>query len=125
MLVEFDPDLLEPQPLGVRHAAGRHQHCVGGDRLAIVEVDEQRAVLLFLDRLKRRVEAEFDALGHRNLQQPVADLLVIAAQYRVAAVNDRHLAADSVERSEEHTSELQSLMRISYAAFCLKQKSSE
>src|SRR3546814_10290152 len=113
MLVEFDPDLLEPQPLGVRHAAGRHQHCVGGDRLAIVEVDEQRAVLLFLDRLKRRVEAEFDALGHRNLQQPVADLLVIAAQYRVAAVDDR---------SEEHKSELQSLMRISYAGFCLKKK---
>src|SRR3546814_7421482 len=26
----------------------------------------------------------------------------------------------SVERSEEHTSELQSLMRISYAVFCLK-----
>src|SRR3546814_1646419 len=26
------------------------------------------------------------------------------------------------ERSEEHTSELQSLMRISYAVFCLKQK---
>src|SRR3546814_9379272 len=28
----------------------------------------------------------------------------------------------SVERSEEHTSELQSLMRISYAVFCLKKK---
>src|SRR3546814_9808684 len=28
--------------------------------------------------------------------------------------------AFSVERSEEHTSELQSLMRISYAVFCLK-----
>src|SRR3546814_3814449 len=28
----------------------------------------------------------------------------------------------SVVRSEEHTSELQSLMRISYAVFCLKQK---
>src|SRR3546814_3208050 len=27
-----------------------------------------------------------------------------------------------VERSEEHTSELQSLMRISYAVFCLKNK---
>src|SRR3546814_1524874 len=26
------------------------------------------------------------------------------------------------DRSEEHTSELQSLMRISYAVFCLKQK---
>src|SRR3546814_5133917 len=28
-----------------------------------------------------------------------------------------------ISRSEEHTSELQSLMRISYAVFCLKQKS--
>src|SRR3546814_3632583 len=28
----------------------------------------------------------------------------------------------SFERSEEHTSELQSLMRISYAVFCLKKK---
>src|SRR3546814_9529275 len=29
---------------------------------------------------------------------------------------------DGVDRSEEHTSELQSLMRISYAVFCLKKK---
>src|SRR3546814_10619220 len=29
-----------------------------------------------------------------------------------------------VDRSEEHTSELQSLMRISYAVFCLKKKTS-
>src|SRR3546814_2685752 len=29
---------------------------------------------------------------------------------------------DAEKRSEEHTSELQSLMRISYAVFCLKQK---
>src|SRR3546814_6336217 len=28
----------------------------------------------------------------------------------------------TIERSEEHTSELQSLMRISYAVFCLKKK---
>src|SRR3546814_6301591 len=31
-------------------------------------------------------------------------------------------AAGSSRRSEEHTSELQSLMRISYAVFCLKKK---
>src|SRR3546814_5890167 len=31
-------------------------------------------------------------------------------------------AAVAVDRSEEHTSELQSLMRISYAVFCLKKK---
>src|SRR3546814_1211426 len=30
--------------------------------------------------------------------------------------------AVTVDRSEEHTSELQSLMRISYAVFCLKKK---
>src|SRR3546814_3213656 len=30
--------------------------------------------------------------------------------------------ADACPRSEEHTSELQSLMRISYAVFCLKKK---
>src|SRR3546814_5279801 len=32
------------------------------------------------------------------------------------------LVGEAPERSEEHTSELQSLMRISYAVFCLKQK---
>src|SRR3546814_7278323 len=31
----------------------------------------------------------------------------------------------SVSRSEEHTSELQSLMRISYAVFCLKKKNKQ
>src|SRR3546814_3399284 len=31
-------------------------------------------------------------------------------------------ATTDYERSEEHTSELQSLMRISYAVFCLKKK---
>src|SRR3546814_5508269 len=35
------------------------------------------------------------------------------------------LAASADVRSEEHTSELQSLMRISYAVFCLKKKKSE
>src|SRR3546814_7369730 len=34
----------------------------------------------------------------------------------------RQFARNAIVRSEEHTSELQSLMRISYAVFCLKQK---
>src|SRR3546814_3136532 len=33
-----------------------------------------------------------------------------------------HPGGDRLQRSEEHTSELQSLMRISYAVFCLKKK---
>src|SRR3546814_5735211 len=32
------------------------------------------------------------------------------------------IVADFIKRSEEHTSELQSLMRISYAVFCLNKK---
>src|SRR3546814_4274434 len=38
------------------------------------------------------------------------------------SVSRRRWEADSMQRSEEHTSELQSLMRISYAVFCLKKK---
>src|SRR3546814_6791844 len=34
-------------------------------------------------------------------------------------------ARGGADRSEEHTSELQSLMRISYAVFCLKKKKNE
>src|SRR3546814_5443719 len=37
----------------------------------------------------------------------------------------RMTAAAKTGRSEEHTSELQSLMRISYAVFCLKKKKQE
>src|SRR3546814_5161457 len=41
----------------------------------------------------------------------------------VAALADRlEKGEQSLLRSEEHTSELQSLMRISYAVFCLKNK---
>src|SRR3546814_3361280 len=42
-----------------------------------------------------------------------------------AIVNDAVITGTDVDqrvRSEEHTSELQSLMRISYAVFCLKKK---
>src|SRR3546814_9496754 len=35
---------------------------------------------------------------------------------------DHSVASGTGTRSEEHTSELQSLMRISYAVFCLKKK---
>src|SRR3546814_7140818 len=44
-----------------------------------------------------------------------------AAEQNDAALS-RRLAELQAQRSEEHTSELQSLMRISYAVFCLKKK---
>src|SRR3546814_10343664 len=47
--------------------------------------------------------------------EPRTNLVVIAA-------TNRPDAFDEALRSEEHTSELQSLMRTSYAVFCLKKK---
>src|SRR3546814_5978120 len=47
------------------------------------------------------------------------------ADHAQQAAMERHAAApdhEYLKRSEEHTSELQSLMRISYAVFCLKKK---
>src|SRR3546814_9111986 len=53
------------------------------------------------------------------------DLLVVRRRHglRPAAVDQGDvLGAEAPGRSEEHTSELQSLMRRSYAVFCLKKK---
>src|SRR3546814_8801259 len=41
---------------------------------------------------------------------------------RCGRTRDQRVGAHGAVRSEEHTSELQSLMRISYAVFCLKNK---
>src|SRR3546814_3503894 len=48
-----------------------------------------------------------------------------AAPEEAERVFSRLLASCRKNRSEEHTSELQSLMRISYAAFCLKKKNTD
>src|SRR3546814_2061156 len=45
-----------------------------------------------------------------------------AGDYTVQAVLIPYTRAKRADRSEEHTSELQSLMRISYAVFCLTTK---
>src|SRR3546814_4988400 len=48
-------------------------------------------------------------------------ILAVQVIEQAAAAVD-HLQQTTTARSEEHTSELQSLMRISYAVFCLKKK---
>src|SRR3546814_6622603 len=49
-------------------------------------------------------------------------LLIKLGQQRRITFSQTNRERNDVERSEEHTSELQSLMRISYAVFCLKKK---
>src|SRR3546814_10125169 len=48
-----------------------------------------------------------------------------AAFVKDIAMVDLFMAMSLTNRSEEHTSELQSLMRTSYAVFCLKKKTKE
>src|SRR3546814_8435218 len=67
-----------------------------------------------------------DILGlpKRKGRHPVLDEeqdTALWKQWRVFA-EARSIACDDDARSEEHTSQLQSLMRISYAVFCLKKK---
>src|SRR3546814_4530083 len=66
-----------------------------------------------------------DAFVHRVLLLPRAGLHLVEAgahQHLDVAAAKPARGAAAVHRSEEHTSELQSLMCISYAVFCLKKK---
>src|SRR3546814_2987888 len=57
----------------------------------------------------------------RSDERP-AGIYLYATTPGIVPFADPLLAAYVAGRSEEHTSELQSLMRISYAVFCLKKK---
>src|SRR3546814_13521963 len=60
-------------------------------------------------------------LVRRDLLQPADDFGVVGLVAEPQLGGEEGFADQ--RRSEEHTSELQSLMRISYAVFCLKKKS--
>src|SRR3546814_10851682 len=69
-------------------------------------------------RLKGRLEVELIVFGDG------VEIYKLESPYRTALedLKERGVLLAQCERSEEHTSELQSLMRISYAVFCLKKK---
>src|SRR3546814_2764431 len=57
-----------------------------------------------------------------NLAAVLAVAEVLDVELYIALIGRMSAVANKIPRSEEHTSELQSLMRISYAVFCLKKK---
>src|SRR3546814_5487760 len=92
---------LSPSNRSVRRKlAPFRSHLDVGDHL----LDHCRVVLARLDAEQGR-----DALDH-------------AARQRRCNPAAGGIAVGFLGRSEEHTSELQSLMRLSYAVFCLKQQ---
>src|SRR3546814_7905898 len=77
---------------------------------------DARIVLFGPHRLPR----DLGVLPHRAQFHDVEALII--QPHPTLAIERRPAALELDRRSEEHTSELQSLMRISYAVFCLKKK---
>src|SRR3546814_5978061 len=61
-------------------------------------------------------------LGRVTLRAGLGDEVLLVAGQAREPVQHRARPVLGLRRSEEHTSELQSLMRISYAVFCLNKK---
>src|SRR3546814_4921661 len=78
------------------------------------------------DAVERRIGIrKYLAPGHKSsyVYDYRTHLLIIVLLIKVNARERRHANCRSqLYRSEEHTSELQSLMRLSYAVFCLTKK---
>src|SRR3546814_8972558 len=91
----------------------RHRHVLGRE--------DRRPRHYGADLLVDRGDARIDLVGNVGLARPFVlepvGFLAESRELRLVLVGERRLF-----RSEEHTSELQSLMRISYAVFCLKKK---
>src|SRR3546814_1544627 len=101
------------------------------DRVAIVTGSKHGIGLATAKRLASEgakvVIADIDEDGAERAANEMRETGAEAAAYRLDLADEASIEA-LVDwtlkrfRSEEHTSELQSLMRISYAVFCLKKK---
>src|SRR3546814_9977267 len=89
-------------------------HAVAGDDRLLAPARHRDAQHVHVDRRH--------LMDDRQHERAAVDHHGLAA---VAGAHEGDLLRRAVVRSEEHTSELQSLMRISYAVFCLKNKNTE
>src|SRR3546814_4108596 len=81
-----------------------------------------RAVSAAIEFVETRESRQFVQREDRWEFKPHGRLSRLVRAAFAWAVRKGHFSNAFDERSEEHTSELQSLMRISYAVFCLKNK---
>src|SRR3546814_3871952 len=101
-------------------------HVVGS---AIPAVTGEHRVLALEREIDR--DARIGRIGLPTARSPGERALEVRRENDPASTKAGQLRFEAIEssgdrdalRSEEHTSELQSLMRISYAVFCLKKKS--
>src|SRR3546814_8117719 len=95
--------------------AGRHEEGRG----IVDRAERERRLGIFISLDHREDRAEDD-----RRPQTLLEAVAVAVDQRMMRPGDRRARTeqDHRVRSEEHTYELQSLMRISYAVFCLKKK---
>src|SRR3546814_1573442 len=102
---DWSSDVCSSDLLGGLGAEGERE-----DLVAEADAEHPQSARQHLLHRRHRVDA-----GRRRIARPVGE------EHAVRLVGEDGLGGGI--RSEEHTSELQSLMRISYAVFCLKNKS--
>src|SRR3546814_9970280 len=127
-------DTLFPYTTLFRSGRGlRQRFGLGGDRVLVVALHcftsrsdgvFDRLLLVGLDLLAQILQRLLDRVNHLVGLIARGDQLVELLVVLGMRLGILHHLLDLVvrQRSEEHTSELQSLMRISYAVFCLKKK---
>src|SRR3546814_6752897 len=106
--------------VGLRRQVDRLQ---GQQRAQERDVDGLRlaAAAPMIERGKRRLGREDAAADAGDVRSQAQGRIAVGPQ--IAGIAGHRLGDDlRAGRSEEHTSELQSLMRLSYAVFCLKKK---
>src|SRR3546814_2138325 len=115
-----------PHRVAGQQQVQEHQERAAGHEQVRGELRQELPVqrrLVALDRIEDRRHAHADlgvedVAGRADRPEPDAEADADGAADAQLLERDRR----QVGRSEEHTSELQSLMRISYAVFCLKTK---
>src|SRR3546814_1816182 len=89
--------------------------------MSLVATDLNHVNSVILERMQSEVPLIPELAGHLIASggKRMRPMLTLAAARLLDYAGARH---HKLARSEEHTSELQSLMRSSYAVFCLKKK---
>src|SRR3546814_2321916 len=95
---------------------------IGIDAKLAARVRESDLLILLGARFGEMTSSGYSLMRIPNPEQPLVHVYPDPEELGRVYRPEIAIQAGSAARSEEHTSELQSLMRISYAVFCLKKK---
>src|SRR3546814_2163921 len=121
-----------PPPFPTRRSSDRRDRHVADNRISfceqppdLVDRDQRQSIALALYQpfLRHQLESGRCRMPGRDPRALLLDGRIHSGGNLLAGLVPLRTGGGETDgRSEEHTSELQSLMRISYAVFCLKKK---